>query len=72
MGMFIDLGDQALGLKIGQHIFPRLKPLQPLVGLGHIRVKTRLCIQDINHLQIVAAAYFEIVKIMSGRYLHGA
>ena len=70
VGMLVDLNDQALRLKVRQHLLPGHETVQALISLGRILVNAGLVVQHVDHFQIMAAANLEIIEIMRRRHLH--
>ena len=72
MAVFLDLLKQALGLHGGDHLGPRGETVEPAKSFRHIVVEAGLGVEDVDHLQIVAAADLEIVEVMGRRHLDRA
>jgi hypothetical protein len=67
----LDFLDQIQCLEVGDDAPAGLVALEAAVWLRHDVVQVRTLIEDVDHLQIVAAADFEVVEIVGRRDLHG-
>ena len=60
----LDLVDQALRRKVGEHALARDEPLQAAIRLRHLDVEAPLRVHDVDHGEAVAAPDLEVVEVV--------
>ena len=60
----IDLFQQAQRVKVGDNPLARLEPIEALVSRWHRVVQRTVGVEDVDHLEAIALANFEVVEVV--------
>ena len=70
--VFLDLVEKPEGFHFGQDLIAGLISVHAPVGFGHVVVETRVLVENVDHLKVMALADLEIIEVVGRRHLDRA